>query len=126
MKEAWLLKIHEQLNKGTDQSFQQTNDSSPGGLPSSKPPKGVVEILPLDTLGRRGAPTPTSQREGLSFNNNNNFIFLFNYKAQDNANKKITIYYVVWTRLTRVGCINWLAHYKLMRIANKNNVHCTF
>ena len=42
------------------------------------------------------------------------------------TNKKITIYYVVWTRLTRVGCFNWLAHYKRMRIADKNNVHCTF
>ena len=41
------------------------------------------------------------------------FIFLFNYKARDNTNKKITIYYVVWTRLTRVGCFNWLAHYLL-------------
>ena len=40
--------------------------------------------------------------------------------------KKITIYYVVWTRLTRVGCFNWLAHYKRMRIANKNNVRCPF
>ena len=51
------------------------------------------------------------------------FIFLFNYKAQDNTNKKITIYYAVWTRL---GCFNWLAYYKRMRIADKNNVHCTF
>ena len=34
--------------------------------------------------------------------------------------------YVVWTRLTRVGCFNWLAHYKRMRISGKNNVHCTF
>ena len=25
---------------------------------STNPPTGVVEILPLDTLGRRGAPTP--------------------------------------------------------------------
>jgi hypothetical protein len=40
--------------------------------PSSKSPTGVVEILFLDTLGRRGAPTPTSSSEGLSFNNNNN------------------------------------------------------
>ena len=40
--------------------------------PSSKPPTGVVEILFLNTLGRRGAPTPTSSSEGLSFNNNNN------------------------------------------------------
>ena len=32
------------------------------------------------------------------------YIFLFNYKARDNTNKKITIYYVVWTHLTRVGC----------------------
>ena len=54
------------------------------------------------------------------------FIFLFNYKARDNTNKKITIYYVVWTRLTRVGFFNWLAHYKRMRIANKNNVHLHF
>ena len=53
-------------------------------------------------------------------------IFIFNYKARDNTNKKITIYYVVWTRLTRVGCFNWFANYKRMRIANKNNVHCTF
>ena len=53
------------------------------------------------------------------------FHILFNYKARDNTNKKITIYYVVWTRLTRVGCFNWLAHYKRMRIADKNNVHCT-
>ena len=37
--------------------------------------------------------------------------------------KKITIYYVVWTRLTRVGCFNWLAHYKRMRIADKNNMY---
>ena len=44
------------------------------------------------------------------------FIFLFNYKARDNTNKKITIYYVVWTRLTRVGCVNWLARYKRMRV----------
>ena len=51
---------------------------------------------------------------------------LFIYKARDNTNKKITIYYVVWTCLTRVGCFNWLAHYKRMRIADKNNVHCTF
>ena len=35
------------------------------------------------------------------------FIFLFNHKARDNTNKKITIYYVVWTRLTTVGCFNW-------------------
>ena len=54
------------------------------------------------------------------------FHILFNYNARDNANKRITIYYVVWTRLTRVGCFNWLAHYKRMRIADKNNVHCTF
>ena len=54
------------------------------------------------------------------------FIILFNYKERDNKNKKITIYYVVWTRLTRVCCFNWLAHYKRMRIADKNNVHCTF
>ena len=54
------------------------------------------------------------------------FHILFNYKARDNTNKKITMYYVVWTRLTRVGCFNWLAHYKRMRIADKNNVHCTF
>ena len=47
------------------------------------------------------------------------FIVLFNYKALDNTNKKITIYDVVWTRLTRVGCFNWLAHYKRMRIADK-------
>jgi len=33
---------------------------------------------------------------------------------------------VVWTRLTRVGCFNWLGHSKRMRIADKNNVHCTF
>ena len=46
-------------------------------------------------------------------------IFLFNYKARDNTNKKITIFYVVWTRLTRVSCFNWLAHYKRMRIADK-------
>jgi len=44
--------------------------------------------------------------------------FLFNYKARDNTNKKITIYYVVWTRLARVGCFNWMAHYKRMRIAD--------
>ena len=50
--------------------------------------------------------------------NEKHFIFLFNYKARDNTNKKITIYYVVWTRLTRVGCFNWLAHYKRMRIAD--------
>ena len=49
------------------------------------------------------------------------FIFLFNYKSRDNTNKKITIYYVVWTRLTRVGCFDWLGHYKRMRIADKNN-----
>ena len=55
--------------------------------------------------------------------NEKHFIFLFNYKARYNTNKKITIYYVVWTRLYRVGCFNWLAHYKRMRIANKNNVH---
>ena len=54
------------------------------------------------------------------------FHILFNCKARDNTNKKITIYYVVWTRLTRVGSFNWLAHYKRMKIANKNNVHCTF
>ena len=52
------------------------------------------------------------------------FIFLFKYKARDNTNKKITIYYIVWTQLTRV--FNWLAHYKRMRIADKNNVPCTF
>ena len=65
---------------------------------------------------------------GLKFETNeySYFIFLFNYKTQDNKNRKITIYYVVWTRLTRVGCFNWLAHYKRMRIANKNTVHCTF
>ena len=51
---------------------------------------------------------------------------LFNYKARDNTNKNIAIYYVVWTRLTRVGCFNRVAHYKRMRIADKNNVHCTF
>ena len=54
------------------------------------------------------------------------FIFLFNYKARDNTNKKITIYSVVWTCLTRAGCFNWLAHYKRMRIVNKYmGVHCT-
>ena len=51
------------------------------------------------------------------------FIFLFNYKARDNTNKKITIYYVVWTRLTRLGCFNWLAHYKQMRIAEKKTMY---
>ena len=39
-----------------------------------------------------------------SVNHISYFILLFNYKAGDNTNKKITIYYVVWTRLTRVGC----------------------
>ena len=61
-----------------------------------------------------------------SVNHISYFILLFNYKARDNTNKKITIYYVVWIRLTRVGCFYWLAHFKRMRIADKNNVHCTF
>ena len=54
-----------------------------------------------------------------SVNHISYFILLFNYKARDNTNKKITIYYVVWIRLTRVGCFYWLAHYKRMRIADK-------
>ena len=70
---------------------------------------------------------------GLSYNRTNNqtnrtsyiSYILFNYKAGYNTNKKISIYYVVWTRLTRVGCFNWLAHYKRKRIADKNNVQCT-
>ena len=52
--------------------------------------------------------------------------YFYSTKAQDNTNKKITIYYVVWTHLTRVGCFNWLAHCKRIRIANKNTVHGTF
>ena len=45
-------------------------------------------------------------------------IFLFNYRARDNINKKITIYSVVWTHLTRVGCFDRMAHYKRIRIVN--------
>ena len=49
-----------------------------------------------------------------------------NYKALDNTFIKITIYFEVWTRLTRVGCFNWFAHYKRIRIVNKYiGVHCT-
>ena len=40
------------------------------------------------------------------FSSNSYFILMFNYKAQDNRNKKISIYDVVWTRLTRVGCFD--------------------
>ena len=40
------------------------------------------------------------------------------HKARDNT-IQITIYYVVWTCLTRVGCFDWLAHYKRIRIVNK-------
>ena len=54
------------------------------------------------------------------------FIFYSTTKHEIIQIKKITIYYVVWTRLTRVGCFNWLAHYKRMRMADKNNVHWTF
>ena len=46
-------------------------------------------------------------------------IFLFNYKARDNTNKKSQFIHVVWTRLTRGGCFDWLAHYKRKRIVNK-------
>ena len=40
---------------------------------------------------------------------------------------KITIYYVVWTCLNRVGCFYWLVHCKRMRIVNCKyiGVHCT-
>jgi len=50
------------------------------------------------------------------------FICLYFYSTTNHEIiqiKKIIIYYVVWTRLTRVGCFNWLAHFKLMGIANK-------
>jgi len=39
------------------------------------------------------------------------FIFYSTTKHEIIKIKKITIYYVVWTSLTRVGCFNWLAHY---------------
>ena len=53
------------------------------------------------------------------------FILLFNCKARDNTNKKITIYYVVWTRLTKVGCFSWLAHY-IRFIYEKKTLFWTF
>jgi len=55
----------------------------------------------------------TNSNKHLNITNHLIFIhILFKHKTRDNTNKKITIYYVVLTRLTRVGCFNWLAHYK--------------
>ena len=45
--------------------------------------------------------------------------YLYSSTKHEIIEIKITIYYVVWTRLTRAGCFNWLAHYKRMRIVKK-------
>jgi len=38
-------------------------------------PTRVVETLSLKTLGRKGAPTPTSLNDGLSFSNSNSIVY---------------------------------------------------
>ena len=68
--------------------------------------------------GRRPSATPLP----LSMPHIHSFVFYSTTKHEIIQIKKIPIYYVVWTRLTRIGCFNWLAHYKRMRIADKNNV----
>ena len=43
---------------------------------------GVVETLSVDTLGRKGAPTPTSSSDGLSFSNSNSNNIMISFKIR--------------------------------------------